>query len=449
MALVALRTGASLARIARGASQVGRAVRTTAALTGAAQAIRDALGTTSSASRSVSRGRSTTRRPPPSMSSGASARSNLRRVIGSRPISSSTTTSGNNSNRIAPVCGKPAKVLKSKKVVKVSRKFRKLVKAASTDILPRGTYLTDTHIVLKDHEGDNLQSCDNRGFNALNAALVSADGAPFFDFFTPERVLDAASVLFNAKAVNQQFAITTNNFARPGLVINVKRQFVRIYFRNNTQVPKSIILYICVPKQDSNVTGLQCFTNCLAADFADGLAVRNHSVTEHGVNPGLSKKFNQAYRYTAKQVTLMPGQTSTTFTVQGPQGDYAYDNFFDDNTDVAYPKHRAASCFYIVKNVEVLAAGGGAEAGVGIYNETYANWGADGFKVTASIEHFYDIVAPEKTTVSLRVKRYGTIVFNPCVMTSADSLLRLDPITPVVPEASAGQHGAGTGPLGI
>lgn len=197
-----------------------------------------------------------------------------------------------------------------------------------------------------------LQSTNTSG----TAGLVQGSE---WQFFSPLKIVDAASVLWNGKRPNENYASqvgnlntvhveatgspvvgTNTNPQIKGLKIHIDNSYVKFTIKNNSQRAMSICVYNCVPKVKFPIaTALQAFQQAVIRE-ADGsnsafmsAVTVNHSTTEQeqalfanpAVEPNMFKSFSTSYKYEKVIIKIAPGETCT-HSVQGPKSytlDYA------------------------------------------------------------------------------------------------------------------------------
>lgn len=351
-------------------------------------------------------------------------------------------------------CGKPLKITKAKKKCKVSKSFKKKVLCAVEAEIPTGKYTGHSAGVLY-RANDGFQSASPDIQNASGQTITAAEGAPVFDFFTAQQVLDQASQLFNGKAYSQNYQAVTNNFSMRGLVVDVLYQKAVLQFRNNTQTTKTIDFYECISKHSTDITAYTCWTNCIQQDHDEGTGLNTSLLAAtYGATPGMTEKFGTQWNYNVRSISLNPGQMSS-LVVKGPKMSYLFDKYDNDtvataDTKYIYPKGVGYSCFYILKELEVKVGiptsaitPSGDQQDVG-HLSSVASYPQ--YSVTVEVKYQSAIAAPEQTTVALRKQVY--MYHHDFTGDSNASISRIDVRTPVVPENTPTQHGTGSGTLG-
>lgn len=311
---------------------------------------------------------------------------------------------------------------KQKPLPKVSKHFKARVASALKPKQIISTYNASWHGVLYGPPTGasqmNFQQCSEDATDGAGTALVNGTGAPLFQLFHPLRVLDQASILFNAKTLSttQDWVSDAGgeNFATKGLRVTVLSQSFRVTCHNNTSQSKELLWYQCTPKENTDTTAKACFDACLAEDVADGNLITGGSITSnmYGMTPGAAKNFSSAFSYTVRKMSLAPGQSSK-FSVTGPANHtYDWDKYkeMEGTADVTYPKKLGVQLFYIVRNSENLqtvwnnATAYVEDRATGhIADRPTANVLITG--ITIETRYFAKLVAPEKTPVALAVSK--------------------------------------------
>lgn len=195
--------------------------------------------------------------------------------------------------------------------------------------------------------GTNAANSNSRGWVAT---LLSGDGflqGDDMNYFTPLKVLDAASVLWNNKAMARDYTLQTGNFkintnkatgvpvggapAAPlaqGQKIHVINSWVKFEIKNVSQRSLEFNIYNCVPKVaapdrlpfDTFIEGLNVFIDTAAG--SNQFKVLNDNldlaVGDPNFAPSLVDPFNSTYKYTKMDHVLAPGETCVHY-VSGPK----------------------------------------------------------------------------------------------------------------------------------
>lgn len=307
------------------------------------------------------------------------------------------------------VKGKTVKTKGSRnKGVKVSKTFRKKVTKALEPSKNVGKYTSYLHGMLPIIDGAltryNQQKLITEMTDGLLASLSVTYGDPYFTFFSPLRIRDVASSMWNGKTPSNNWAgASASNFAVEGLKIVVRYQSVKVTCRNNSGQTKEIDWYQCTPKGNTNIYAYTAWTNALAEETTDG-RMNEVLTSTYGAGPFLSKSFGKAWKYTKHSMLLAPGQTASMY-IKGPAATYDYEFFHDDadqTTEVDFVKGLTVSMFGILRNPDLTRSVSSApvnEIQNGHLQGTALAW--DGGIVT-EICHKYVIECPEQTAVALQ-----------------------------------------------
>lgn len=359
----------------------------------------------------------------------------------------------NNSARTALAKGKSARAAGvRKKTLKISPKFRKRVKAVMADAATVGTHHVEHFGVLGNIKSGE-QNTDRFAYNGVSTTAVpraianigGADG--FFDFFTHMELRHRASELWNSATVTPNYSDLTNLFDSKGLVLDVIYASAKIIFRNNSQYTKEVKFYMCVPKDDTDVTAMDCYINCLAKDNTQGLNMANCDTKVYGVTPSLcSSRFTKQWKYSVKTMILEPGQTSH-FRIQGPKNaKYKYENFHDGVAEYTYPKNVGMSCFYTQGILDTASTNGatfiGAETNAQAVGKFHDQRNFPSRGIMVQVIRDWKLVAPDQTAeAQLLQGKY--IHLNAQLLTASSTtapgapsatIIKYDPINPVSSE---------------
>jgi len=195
--------------------------------------------------------------------------------------------------------------------------------------------------------------------NLQEVNYLTDENASTHGFFSPVRVMDAASCLFNKKAAARNKQNTTNNFPHTITKVNVLSQYATMTLNNQTRRCKTITIY-----QASQKGKLQATTEPLGAWTAgllldaqnlpdgDTLGPNLSGVVKEflGMKPTMNKAWNKEWNVEAKTIQLEAGQTFS-FTIPGPSGVYDYQKMHDGNSGVISELHPWTKyVFYTVYN---------------------------------------------------------------------------------------------------
>jgi len=293
--------------------------------------------------RSTSRGRSKQPTPP---SSRKRRRSNTMSRSSSRSLVSSMRSNPFVSNRkVTAISGSDAKqsghvisgkrvtkLRKTQKKVKITRQFKKKVDAALSKISPNGYYQERFYNKFK--PVDFRQTVADLGGGTWNGEFGTSSGTLFY--FDPVRVLDAASVLFNAKTpIANKGLNDINNFDAENFSCEVVRQWVEINLKNNSARNIEVKLWtweLKAPSLTSNfgVEWGNIYINeagVVGPPVQDGkINVLSIGADTLGANPQLSPAMRNRFNIEEKIILLEPGKYFK-HTVQGPRKLYEFPKF--------------------------------------------------------------------------------------------------------------------------
>lgn len=195
---------------------------------------------------------------------------------------------------------------------------------------------------------------NNTGVNLDKTALTGGQ----FCYFTPLKLLDAASVLWNGKTSSIDWTTVTGNFslaissttAAPqvgssqfanagGIELTVINSYVTWRIKNVNQRSMKIKIYCCVPKQKYGDQGpltalltgpLQDTTGSTrstlgAGNIASGSNVERTIACHPNFEPKQNTQFNNLYKYEVTEILIKPGE-EIQHHIQGPKNyklDYA------------------------------------------------------------------------------------------------------------------------------
>ncbi len=176
-----------------------------------------------------------------------------------------------------------------------------------------------------------------------------------WQFFTPMKIIDAASVLWNQKVAANAYSTQTGNLNTvhngstgvqvvgtntdmniSGLKINVSNAYVKMTLKNNCQRAMVIEVYKCVPTANNpNNLALTTFADAIDAEV-DGtnthiistVGTGSHTgsttlLNMPGVEPNQFAAFRSEWKYEKVSIKIAPGEVTSLF-FQGPR-DYLLD----------------------------------------------------------------------------------------------------------------------------
>lgn len=278
-----------------------------------------------------------------------------------------------------------AKLASTKRPVKVSRQLAKKVKKVMNGQDYRGTYITDKQMYIDfkttntnptDGFADTKTSIGAYGPVVTNSfipagmpgrvcqwwAAGQANGPgvvpPGFDWthFSPLKILDAASVLWNRKRRNADYSFGGGNFTvsadlssgvpnsgtnilpdKKNFIIHVENAYAKFLVKNTSQRRMYLTFYHCVPKQKYALsTPLQAYKESIEQEIG-GTSLANGGILEgknagegfsqqsanYFLNPSMEPNalpsFTNVYKYQRVMINIGPGETHE-HTIQGPKG---------------------------------------------------------------------------------------------------------------------------------
>lgn len=285
----------------------------------------------------------------------------------------------NTGGGVNSLVGKVAMKVKGKtktkrtKSVKVSKKFRKQVKEVLSGAQARGTYtvvrqgfvgsyarngvgttlnITDQGIAMFGAVGPGTSNpagartlWGGLGTYAVGAATTMVPNSGL-TFFTPAKILDAASILFNKKAPADPY-LTTGNLSevaslgggvpvtsKPSLAINVLDSSVRFSMKNLSNRVVTVEIWECTPTikfvpsgwLDTLVENQTAFvdagTNNYPCQYYGGPAATQIATTIHESQwdpVGLAKKYNGFPVTFKKRTMIMNPQETCQHWIKGPK----------------------------------------------------------------------------------------------------------------------------------
>ncbi|QCX35044.1 capsid protein [Chiunvirus muliumi] len=216
------------------------------------------------------------------------------------------------------VRGKRRTYTSKKKTVKVTKQFKKKVEKAMAPSDIKGTYIEIDYDLMRFVSNDNQQA----------VFLVDT-------MFNPSLVLDAASVLWNKKALtNNKITTNASNFQRNTARIHVDYASYTMDIKNNTRRTYTLKLFCCKHKiKDSPVDPVTAWQDSLAVEAAAGGANVVGNTKEILYNdPRYLQNWNNQFSAEVTTITLEPGQIYK-YVVQGPKNKlYDFAKYVKDST---------------------------------------------------------------------------------------------------------------------
>jgi len=395
--------------------------------------------------RSTSRGRSRVRKSTTSTKRrklSTKRRSSSRRSVSKRPSGVSGAANhpipviaGGVSTRAASMrrVGKTRVGYKRKRVVKVSKGLRAKIQKVVDGGHYHGKYIATYYGAIYSSDrslnnGNPLKEGAYSEFINLGEAgmgnitywsrpVVNAsqyqEGLDF-NFFSPARVLDAASILWNSKTATQAYRVVTKNFtsrhAETGVPFNRGAAGVKIFVKNSwvefelvnasSQRCKEITLNICTPKVKWAEAGpVQTFRDAYVNMQGDSTFVGDGPCSFQ-MYPKRFKQFNIMWKVETVKFCIEAGQT-IKYRLQGPKNTmYDFDKFNDPhfNTQHFVPPNYESTyqlpfkglsrvCFFTYQN-DLLVTNAGK---VGTPYPNYGETGPVGIRYTTG----YSLTCPE------------------------------------------------------
>lgn len=245
--------------------------------------------------------------------------------------------------RLAGKKGRAAKP-KTKPKVHPSKKFKAMVDAS---LAPRsfvGTLTTE--------HGFRV------GYTVTNRQIVFTQSEPgkAHDLFTAQRILDAASVLFNGKTAAILGPYTaTDNLMVSGLKLDVISQYATIKIRNMSEMHFTLCVYKCTPKRALNVSPDTTWSSSITDAKDEGVLFPNSADYDYSflrAEPDDTKGFKSDWNY-EKSVYLLDPAQDITIHVKGPQMVYDFDKlltpdeaFLSNNVTFSWHKGMGTSMMY-------------------------------------------------------------------------------------------------------
>ena len=317
------------------------------------------------------------------------------------------------------------RLVQRKRAVKVGKRLRDKVNKVinANEDKHEGTYYCYERPQVLIQKEDNLKDIyayPNYNKGAGNDTNFSnINGGELFSF---NRVLDAASKLYNAKASLEEPAINNdNNFDYNKTVIDVNFQKAQFWIRNNSKRTYHLRLYVCKAKQTnidnaSSVNPVQTWRD-IVEDYNEagtggvknytGFGTVNVSVTrmrtQYKCEPDMYPGFNKAFEVKKVDFVVEPGQT-TSHTVYGPSGEMSGVDYLIGNQQSYHYRHKGS--FWAMWSVlgdfiQTIPAthttGQEAALGAPIYKGDALESGQDAGGILIECERTIKLNVPERT----------------------------------------------------
>lgn len=237
---------------------------------------------------------------------------------------------------------------KQKPYLKVNKKFAKKVKIALEKEAIRGSWYSVYQDTINYPAFINAQ-----GSNYLGHQLFTTEQGLYF---SPNQVLNAASVLWNQKTpIVNPIVTDSGNFSYSNVVINVINSWVDFELKNNGQRTVKLIFYDFALKGPANVNvataivdPFNTWNNCLTEENLASINIGNATSGTLYQKPTMCKSFNNIFKTMSWEVILEPGQTYN-YRLQGPQN-YKYD-FAKFSPNTGDFQNQQKMCRWVLVNV--------------------------------------------------------------------------------------------------
>jgi len=366
------------------------------------------------------------------------------------------------------------KITNRKKVVKVSKSLREKVKKVLEATAIKGTFITTRQGDLGLWTNRDVStSYTIRNINAYQNAVVGTSlgnklTTPYgtansnsrvwmtgltiggiytsgdeMMYFTPMKIIDAASILWNNKAIERTYENQAGNFnantvgtstgvqskgngtnpAIQGMKIHVVHSYVKMEFKNNSQRTMYMNLYECVPKQsnpdklplDCLISGIQLFADNgvgkrMIKYYVDPMLATNSTNTDvliqdPNVEPNMIPTFAESYTYTKVEIVVNPGETFI-HNIAGPKNfDLDYNKLWvdgQDHTGKLYKKCSVAIMISLKPDLVYGTAGvltylGNTTEGSGRWINTTSSTTRPVDPISCEITEVYKLSMPEQS----------------------------------------------------
>jgi len=271
-----------------------------------------------------------------------------------------------------------------------------------------------------------------------------------FSFFTPLKIMDAASVMWNFKGPSKDYSVQTQNFQMrttavsgapvaagtnldPQLQLNkihVVNAFVQFEFRNTGNRTMHLKFYMCVPKVnypalpplDTLLTALRSpeasttETTYFKAGGPTTMNIENQLLFNPQVPPKMSPIFNESYKYEVVEYDIGPGET-VCHSLQGPRNmDFDYNKFFNSTRDETGKNWKKSTVAVMIEVVpDLVWASGNAVQGrlLPIVGTAPAlPEGQLGLPIVMEIRETFKLTMPDNVGFIQRVISAGQIQLN-------------------------------------
>lgn len=274
------------------------------------------------------------------------------------------------------------------KRVKVSKEFKKKVKQVLSDKLPQG-YAQEIYVrYLNGPSFNNKQAVDS----ISNGAVDSIPG----QYFSPSQIINIASFLWGnvPYSVNQNY--NTGIFNYENTKINVKKQWVTVKYRNNTQRSYTIVIYASRRKNKiplgAQTKMLDDWNSALANDTTGGVNIGTVSSSTIYATPYMCKQVMDNWTIESTKVVLAPGE-EYVYTLDGPSKMYDFRKNWINGLVAGAAKETVDLCHVCYCDM-VLNAAGTIVGRIGENNHT------NGYAVVYEVNTYYKLEMPDQTGIT-------------------------------------------------
>jgi len=281
--------------------------------------------------------------------------------------------------------------------------------------------------------------CNN---GATNLQPDSTGGS--FVYFTPLKILNAASVLWNQKTSAADWTVTTNNFSTVtdlatgvtnvgsstfpqtgSMEVRVVNSYAQWHIKNINQRTVKMKIYHCVSKlKFGDVAPLTCLYNPgtsvvdtatvraqLSAFPLGGASIESAIITHPLFEPKRHPNFNQSWKYDMTEITLKPGE-EYVHSIQGPKN-YTLDfaKLHPDGTSEvgSFYKPTTKCCIVSVELDSAWVTDGAFNDAGQWYQRTGAAAARLINPISIEIDEVYKLSCPKNTGFISRAAAAGTV----------------------------------------
>lgn len=254
--------------------------------------------------------------------------------------------STNPSSRVVARATKTS-VIKSREPKGVSKAFKKKVE---TIINHDGAYGEYIYFGVKQLRQDDIDYYNHIKLDEQTHLIVLDDYLS---------VYDAASVLFNQKAINQNYAITTGNFV-PSIDLHLISSSIQFFFRSTSNHSVNIEMYECTFKDPSTVDAMDLADNSMNDYTVQqknvGAATAIGTSDTVGIESRHFTTLHQKCNVKVHRFKLEPGEYTSIY-VQGRGKRYVgMNNLKADDTYYQHTKGSKQFWFRVINDITVSGA---------------------------------------------------------------------------------------------